>query len=64
MYGCVLVFFFSIGKGLKDLYSSPQVQSYLNGVPPHELFKEKQIYQCGELRKVFIYANICDIYYK
>ena len=34
------------------LYKSPQVQTYLNGLPAKDLYSDKAIYQHGRLRKV------------
>lgn len=51
-----LLVYYSVGSGLRCLYSSQPVQSYLNGIPPKELFRNKRIYKHGELRKVIPYA--------
>lgn len=40
------------GEGLQHLYSSPQIQIYLNCLPTSEVLQEKQIYQPGCLRKL------------
>ena len=42
----------SAGKDLKSLYMTPAVQSFLNGIPAKELYREKSLYHHGTLRKV------------
>jgi hypothetical protein len=40
------------GDGLSNLYLSPQIQKFLNGVPSTESYVDKSIYQPGSLHKV------------
>ena len=42
----------SVGAGLRDLFSCPEVQQYLYGTPMRELASDKVIYLHGSLRKV------------
>ena len=42
------------GKGLIDLFSCDQVQSFVYGTPAQSLHADKAIFQAGALRKVCI----------
>ena len=43
--------FYSCGKDLTSLYSTPAVQSFLNGLPARSLDSNRSIYQPGAARK-------------
>ena len=44
-------------EGLQELYSSPQVQVFLNCLPVKDVLENKRIYQAGCLRKVSTLCN-------
>ena len=45
----------------KDLYQSPEVQKFLNGISTKELQSERVIFQKGSLRKVINHCNCYTI---
>lgn len=51
------------GKGIQDLYNTPQIQTYLGCLPTGEVYPHKPMYQPGCLRKVFYYMTKWAILY-
>jgi hypothetical protein len=49
------------GDGLSNLYLSPQIQKFLNGVPSTESYVDKSIYQPGSLRKLKYGTKPCSL---